>query len=450
MIKRLFLLVVVVLVALAVWVALRPRPVPVDVGVVSRGAVRAFVEEEGKTRIIDRYVVSAPIGGRLARIRFDEGAPIEKNQLVAEIDPLPLRSRIAEAKAQIQSLGKRIAGVERKKPKPEELDRAQALESVAEGALDVAKRQLEEADASLAKATSDRNRVRKLLRSGSATQEELDAVDAVLAETTARQSARQLNLRIRNVQIAAARLDTAILKSRRDDFEWEKGDYEQQIAAIEARLLALSDDLKHTRVLAPASGTVLNLFEESRRVVTAGTPLLDIGNLKKLEIEADFLSEDVAHMREQMHVEIFGRALGDTVLQGKILRIHPSAFKKISSLGVEQQRVSVIVAFDAAKAALGDRYRVELRVILEERKDALLVPESALFRHGGAWHVFRVRDGAARLAPVETGLRDGRVREVLRGLDAGDKVILHPDPELEDGAAVEKLAVDHDAAEQGS
>ena len=170
-----------------------------------------------------------------------------------------------------------------------------------------------------------------------------------------------------------------------------------------------------------------------------GTPIIEVGDLERLEVEADFLSEDVAHMTVGMKAEIFGRALGDRVVPAKLTHIYPSAFKKISSLGVEQQRVRVVVRPNPGGLDLGDRFRVEIRVILEERADALLLPEGALFRSGGQWQVFRVEGGRARKTAVTTGLRDGRMREVLEGLSAGDAVILHPDPELDDGTRVEAL-----------
>jgi HlyD family secretion protein len=153
---------------------------------------------------------------------------------------------------------------------------------------------------------------------------------------------------------------------------------------------------------------------------------------------ADFLSEDAAHMREGMLAEIFGRALGDRVIAGKVKRIHPSAFEKISSLGVEQQRVTVVVGFAGGEVPLGDRFRVEVRVVLDERADALLVPEGALFRLGAEWHAFAVEGGRARRRRVETGLRDGRRREVVQGLREGETVVVHPES-IEEGTRVAPL-----------
>ncbi len=171
-------------------------------------------------------------------------------------------------------------------------------------------------------------------------------------------------------------------------------------------------------------------------MVAAGEPILEIGDPSRLEVEADVLSEDAARMFVGQPVEVFGRALGDRVVTGKVKRIHRGAFKKISSLGVEQQRVTIVADFDASGVNLGDGFRVDLRVIFDARKQAVLVPEGALFRRSGHWSVFRVRDDRAHVVEVVTGLGDGREREVTEGLEDGDEVILHPDNALEDGTRV--------------
>ncbi|MHC4340626.1 MAG: efflux RND transporter periplasmic adaptor subunit [Planctomycetota bacterium] len=440
MLKRIVIALILVAVAAGVWWLAQGRPVPVDVGDVTRGTVRSFVEEEGMTRVVDRFVVAAPVGGRLLRLDLEEGALVQKGDAIAEIDPLQLKSRVQETEAQVRSMKSRMDGVDRKKPKPEELERAGVLESQAKRQLDVATREIEEATAEREKSEKVATRVRNLLERGSSTQSELDVASAAEAQARAREKAAMLRLEIRGMQVKAAELNTAVLRSRLQDFEWEETDYREQISGLEATLSALRDDLKRTRILVPTNGVVLNIFQESERVVQAGTPILDIGDLGHLEVEADFLSEDVAHMKVGMPAEIFGRALGESVLAAQIKRIYPSAFEKISSLGVEQQRVKVVVDFDETEASLGDRYRVEVRIIFDQKSDALLVPEGALFRHGGGWHAFKLGGKTAHLAPIKTGLRDGRVREVLEGLDEGDRVVLHPDTALEDGTEVEPLA----------
>jgi len=436
--KRIFWIVVAVVAAGVLWYLLAPRPVKVDFGRVTRGPIRSVVEEEGRTRVVERYVVSMPVAGRVRRIGLKEGAAVEEGAVVAEIDPLELRSRVEETEARIDALRHRREGVATKRPKEEELARAKILEEQAGEALDVARRELGAARAALDLAEKDLTRAKGALESGTGSSEDVDAAEAAAVRAREEVRAGEVRVQIRELEIRASRLDTQILEARLRDYDWEEKDYAAQIEALRSSLASLRDDLARTKVSSPVAGTVLNVFHESERVIAAGTPLLEVGDLQRLEVEADFLSEDAAHMSEGMPAEIFGRALGDRVITGRIKRIYPSAFEKISSLGVEQQRVTVAVGFGPGEVPLGDRYRVEVRVVLDERADALLVPESALFRRGASWHVFVVEGGRAVERAVKTGLRDGRRREVLDGLAEGETVVAHPET-IEDGVRVEAL-----------
>ena len=439
MLKRVLWIGIPLLLLGALYVLAQGRSVPVDVAVIGRGPIRSYVEEEGRTRVLDRFVVSAPVGGRLYRVDLDEGDAVESGQVLARVDPLALRSAVAEVEAEIRAMRQRMAGVETKIPKQEEIQRAKVLEDQASESLEVAVRELERAKANWARFVKDLARAQKLAEAKLIPDAELDA--AVAAEQTAHEQVRvqEVRIKIARLAISATHLNRTTLEARLDDYAWEEKAYEQQIAALDASLETLRDDLVRTEIVAPASGVVLRRIQESETVVAAGTPLLEIGDLKHLEVEVDYLSEDAAHMRPGMEAEVYGRALGHRVLPGKIDRIHPSAFEKISSLGVEQQRVYVIIAFDPADTGLGDRFRVEARVILEERADVVLVPEGALFRQDDAWHVFVVEGETVQLRKVETGLRNGRVREVLEGLEQGVRVVLHPGDALETGTKVKVL-----------
>lgn len=437
--RKIVLLLVVLGVLAGGWVLSRERPVPVDVGTVDRGAVNEFVEEEGKTRVVERFLVSAPVGGRLLRIDLEAGDAVEQGQPVARIDPLPLRTLVEETRARIGSLRERKEGVETKQPKAEEIARAENLERQATEALAVAENDLDRSRVTHERAAKHLDRTRSLVRQGIEPPSALDDAVAQEGQVRERMEADEVRVKIARLAIGSARLRKQILESRLHDFDWEKKDYDQQIAALEATLAKLEADLDDTVIPAPISGVVLRIHRESEQVVAAGTPLLEVADPEHLEVEVDFLSEDAARMRVGMAVELFGRALDDRVLEGRIERIHPSAFTKISSLGVEQQRVKVIVAFDARDTGLGDLFRVEVRVILERREDVVRVPEGALYRLEGAWHAFRLQENVARSVRVTTGLGDGRRREVVSGLEAGDRVVLHPDDALRDGAAVRPL-----------
>jgi len=440
MFKRLVPPLLLLLIVLAgAWALLRDRPVVTDVGEVVKGPIRMSVEEEGKTRVKHRYLVSAPVQGRLLRVALEEGDRVEKGKLLAEIDPLPLRAKVEESKAKLHALRSRLIGVRTKRPKPEELQRAGLVEKSALESCAVAERELEDAKAALVKARKDYARVASLVQARTLSQEALDAATASRVHAEEKVKQAEIRIRIRDLDASTAKLDAVILLARTKDYDWEEEDYRNQIKGLEASLQALEDDLHRTRIMAPASGVVLRRMEESQQVVAAGTPLLEIGDPEDLEVEADFLSEDAARMHLGMPAEIFGRALGDEVVPAQVDRIYPSAFQKISSLGVEEQRVTVVLRVEKGALPKGDRYRVQARVILDRKQDAVLVPEGALFRYHGAWHVFKVSDGVAHLARVETGLRDGLHREVTSGLAPGDRVVLHPDNTITDGTRVEAV-----------
>ncbi len=416
------------------WYYGETRPLRVDTARIGRGPIRAFVEEEGKTRVIDRFVVSAPVAGRLRRVDLDEGDPVTRGTVVAEIDPLPLRTRIQVTEARIASLRRRVEGVERKKPKREELERANVEEKRAREGMAIAGRARADAAAEHAQTQNDYRRQRSLLRAGAGSAEAVERAKTAETGARARLDAADVLIRIRKLERDTAILSTSILRARMHDYDWEKRDYEAQIGGLAATRNELDDDLRRTHVKTPATGVILRILRESEQWVTAGTPLLEIGNVAELEVEADFLSGDAARMSTDMTAEVFGRGLGATIVGAKVKRVYPSAFRKVSSLGVEQQRVKVLLTFPGPP--LGDRFRVNVRVILDERADVILVPEGALFRQGTKWHVFRIEEGRARPTAVKTGLRDGRFREVVAGLKAGDHVILHPDRDLKNGTRV--------------
>jgi HlyD family secretion protein len=383
--------------------------------------------------------VSASVTGRLMRVMLDEGDAVEAGTAVAEIDPLPLRSRVEEIEARIRALEQRIEGVDTKKPKPEEVEKAKLLVKTASESLEVAAQELAELQAALDQATSEADRMRRLRRTERVSASELE--QAVTAESLARARvlAQQDRIRVRSLAIAVARLERQVLEARLSDFDWEEKLYREQAEGLKATLRSITADLSRTQIVSPIAGSVLAIHRRSEQVVQAGTPILEVADLDALEVEAEFLSEDAAHMTVGMTAEVYGRALGERVIVGRVRRIEPQAFEEVSSLGVEQQRVKVIVSFDAKDAGLGDGYRVEARVVLRVREDTTRVPEGALVREGGAWHVFRVEDDVARKVRVRPGLRDGRRREILEGLRAGDRVVVHPDDTLQDGTRVTPL-----------
>lgn len=364
---------------------LRPSPVPVETARCTRGGLRVTVDEEGKTRVRDRFVLSSPVAGRLSRIELKEGDAIERGAVVALLSPLPLDERTrAEARARLQA--------------------AMAAERAAQARVQRASTALEQAKRSHARAD-------QLAEKGTLAPEEREQAE-LLEETLARD------------------LESARFAARAAAFEVE--------AARSALLAAGAEREAGTAarvvVRAPAAGRVLRVLQESERSVGAGTPLLEIGDPANLEIVLDLLSADAVKVRPGASMLVDG---GDgRQLPGRIRTVEPSAFTKVSALGVEEQRVHAIADFSGPPGRLGDGYRVEASIAIWEGKDVLKIPGSALFRRGQAWSVFVVEGGRALRRDVEVGHRNAAEAEILRGLEPGQVVLLHPSDRIGEGTRV--------------
>ena len=362
---------------------LRPQPAPVATARDTTGALRATVSEEGKTRIRQRYVVAAPVSGQLRRIPFKPGAEVESGvTVVAVIDPLPASP-------------------------------------------------LDERNRALAEARRDSTRV--LLEKSRTTQElarsELRRIEQMFtAKTISPQEMESAQMR----ETAAAR---------------EVAAAEGALKEVEAQLavtgLAGAIVPAPVEVKANASGRVLHVFQESTRAVMQGTPLLEIGDPTDLEVVVEMLSRDGAAIAPGavVSLEQWG---GPGPLEGKVRLVEPAAFTKISALGVEEQRVNVVVDITTPldqRRSLGDNFRVEARVITWENASVLKVPVSGIFRSGNEWAAYVVRGGAAQLVPVKAGRSSGTEIQVTDGLKEGDEVILYPGDRIKDGQRVKPTKV---------
>ncbi|MBI3786085.1 MAG: HlyD family efflux transporter periplasmic adaptor subunit [Deltaproteobacteria bacterium] len=376
---------------------LRPAPVRVTVAPVQRGELQVSVDEEGSTRVRDRFVVTAPIAGRVARITLDAGDPVQQGAVLTHMNPLPLDRR-AHAEAQAH-----LAAVE-------------AQQSAADAQVAQARAALEQAQRSGARA-------HQLGKKGTISAEELELSE--LAET-----ARQKEL---EAATFAARAAAFNVEAARAALLAPGGDTNQQfVSACEEEGEACIE------LRAPVSGQVLRIPEKSERVVVAGTPLLEIGDTRTLEIVVDVLSTDAVKVRPGavMWLDDWG---GPVPLQARVRLVEPSGYVKVSALGVEEQRVNVIGDLVEPADGLADGYRVEARIVVWEGDGVLKIPSTALFRRGEEWNVFVVENRRARRQAIEIGRRGTTEVQVVRGLDEQMQVILHPSDQIEDGVRVAPL-----------
>ncbi len=376
----------------ALYLAIRKPPYEVDLATVTQGPMTVTINDEGETRVHNLFVVAAPINGRLTRIELEPGDPVVAQQtIVAHMTPTSpdfLDNRVeAGVRAQVQALEAVIAS---------------------------SSARVEQARAEHNLAAQQQARVEALFRRGFATRAALDIADAAVSRS--------------NAAVSEAIKATEAARFDRD--------------AARANLVIPTTQPQAGRSLAvrsPTSGTVMRVAQESEAIVAAGTPLVELGDPRDLEIVTDFLSSDAVRLLPGARVLIDNWG-GAHSLNGRVRRIEPFGFTKISALGVEEQRVNVIIDITDPPerwAKLGHGYRVVIRAVEWESANALQLPVSTLFRNKGKWAVFAVENGRARLVPVTIGWMNDERAELLSGLRKGATVILHPSEKISDDARVE-------------
>jgi HlyD family secretion protein len=413
--RRLLPISVLLVVLAGVVYAFLPQPVRVDLSKVTRGALAVSVDERGKTRIKDRYVVSSPLAGRLLRIELLPGDSVETGKTVVAViepgDPALLDPRaVAEAEARVKA---------------------------AEARLHQAGTALEQSAAALQFAEGDLGRVRGLREHGGSTlHAESETAMRYRMRTEENRGARFAE------EIARFELEQARAALVRTAPRTEPGPLRN--ASSLSRNPHPNDRPNLTngdwffQIRSPINGRVLRKYQESSTIVTPGTQLLQLGDPENLEIEVDVLSADGVRISpgDKVLLEQWG---GEKPLAGRVRLVEPSAFTKISSLGVEEQRVNVIIDFEDTpqkRRTLGDAFRVEAKIIIWESPDVLRVPIGALFRHDDDWAVFCLRDGRARLQIIKIGHRNSLNAEVLEGLKDQDEIVMHPSDQVVDGVRI--------------
>lgn len=422
--------------AVLVALAFRPTPIPVDVGVVTMGPLQVTVDAEGQTRVKDRYVVSAPVDGRLQRIDLEAGDEVAANAIVAQIDPLPLDSKVSMAQARLQALRAELTGVDTQRPKAEALAQAAARLQATQATQQATVAEVEETRVALEQARRDRNRAQNLETRGAISRQAREAaeleVDRLVQELTADE--KRLGSAISNVSAAQEALD--LLREEQRDPDYLEDAYRAQIRGVEAELANLVDEAGRTTISAPISGTVLRVPDESARFVQAGDPLIELGNPEELELVIDVLSTDAAQIQpgDPIVVDQWG---GPEPLAATVSYIEPAAFTEVSALGVEEQRVNVIGTLsEPAANPLGDRYRIEAHIVIWTEEDVLQVPVSSLYRCEESWCVFVVEDDRVQPREIAIDHRSTMAAEVTDGLQGEEHVVLHPSEQLQAGRQV--------------
>jgi len=378
-------------VGLLAW-SVMPRPIPVETATVTTGRFVATVDEDGKTRIRERYVMAAPLAGRLTRVSLKVGDRVDAGAVVATILPTPA-------------------------PLLDPRSRREAEERLgaAEAALERAKALVERARAQAEQADNELVRTRALMERGATTAQALERTE--LAKRVA-----DRDLRAAEFQLHAA---------------------EHELDQARALLARYTDadkaPLERWTLTAPVAGVVLKLAQESETIVQPGTPILEIGDPGDLEIVVDVLSTDAVEIKPGAEVTIENWG-GQGALVGRVRRIEPAAFTKVSALGVEEQRVNVVIDFASPPdrwAGLGDGFQVDARITVFMQESATIVPAGALFRRGESWSLYVLEEGRAQARTVTLFRRSGRVAAIATGLAPGERVIVYPSDRITPGARIE-------------
>lgn len=388
-----FAAIAVVVVGLVAW-GFRPQPVAVEIAQAERGPMRVTIEEEGKTRVKDRFVVYAPVAGYSRRITLEVGDSVAAGQMVAMLEPQPQRSAVLDPRARAEGEAR--------------LHRAEAAVAEAQARVETVRADAAYWDSQLA-------RVEKLVRSGDMASEALDRARMEKQRTSASLDALEKAVRVAESEVDAAK--AALLQPATAEIR-PQGD--------------------QVRVTSPVAGRVLRVVRKSEGPVQAGDPLIELGNARALEVEVEVLSADAVKLGAGTPV-VLERWGGERPLEGRVRYVEPTAFTKISALGVEEQRARVIADITSAEEEwqrLGDGYRVEASFVLWQEDNVLRIPASALFRWNGGWAVF-VREGDhATRREVTVGQRNGLEAQILGGLEEGAEIVRHPDDTVEEGTLI--------------
>lgn len=390
--RRIIWLLVLLLIVAALIYGFQPQPRLINVAEVARASMQVSVEEEGKTRVIDRYIVSAPVPGTTCRVGLAVGDYVDRDQALVSIEPL--RSQALD---------------------PRSWAAARSRVAATESALRAAEQNAQAALAETELANKELSRLKPLAHKGHIAQNILDQAATLARSSEAAKRSAEFAVDVARHELEAAR--TAL------QYAGAKGELNPSTTV---------------QVRAPVSGRVLKIHQECEGVVAAGQPLLEIGDTKALEIQTDVLSSDAVKIKPGMRVR-FNRWGGEKPLEGQVKIIEPVGYTKVSALGVEEQRVLVIsdiTSQDSQWQTLGDGYRVEAEFILWEADNILQIPASALFRLNNGWAVFVMENEKAKRRTVRVGQRNGLSAQILEGLSKGEQVITHPDDSIEDGVSV--------------
>ena len=445
------IIIVILLCGLGIFYLVSSAPLPVDVTVAKTGEVKAFVEERAKTTLPRVYRIAMPLNGRILPIKVSEDQKVTQDQVVAVMDTFDLNAEVAKANFRVEQYARKIIEQADNRLEDNSLIQFDEFLKSMDLTVEAASKQQE---ASLAKwqyAKDEFDRKYQLVKKNAISESELNEADLFKKQSEVDYQKDILTWRSLQAVQSAMQIGKISIQKYKEKKVLSEAVLQEEQKEARSQLKQLERDLNRATMRSPIDGTVLTKNYSNERTLSAGEILLEIGKLEDLEVEADVLSQYVGNIRIGAPVDIEGPAIGNQPVQGKVKRIYPKGFTKISSLGVEQQRVKVIISFNEniwkqlqqQNRELGTDFRVRVKIYTEIKEHVVKVPRSALFRNGtGQWQAFLVRNAKTILLDVEPGVMNDFEAEIHEGIKAGDQLIIAPSMNLKSGTTVDAHVIE--------
>ncbi len=433
----------VVLVALGwLWVRSQPQAV-VEVVRATRKSIRAYVEEEAVTELPQDHLISMPISGWLEPITLREGDSVQAGQVVARLETDDLKDRVTQAEQRVAILESQIRETEDNRLEENLLVQAEATVKALDETVKAAEAKLKASEALREFARAELERQKRLFEARATPERELREAELQCQQAEAKFRSDSLELAALKTIAAVSYIGPKFVRDYMDRKSYRLEQLRKELVQAKAELEMARRNLRRAEIRSPVDGVVLKRFQTRRQYLLAGTPLLTIGQLDQMEVVAEVLTQRAPLIAIGSPVEIFGEGLNGTVLKGQVVRIHPAGFKKISSLGVEQQRVKVVIKPERRPPSLGVGFRVYVRIVYDRSDRAVVVPRTSLFRDArGRWHVLVVQSRRVVDREVAVGILNDEEAEVRHGVEPGELVVLHPSSEISAGMQVEPVEVE--------
>jgi HlyD family secretion protein len=428
--------IVLLLIGVAAYSRLRPQ-MQVEIAHPRVQTIRAYVDEQAVTELPSDYLIAMEIPGWLERITLREGDPVKKDQVVAHLDVADLKDRVEQAQHQIADLETKI-----EKTKDNRLENNAMIHAVAtvksfDETVKAAEAKAKASGAVADFARSEVGRIEKLGQAGAAAERETRAAETEARRSEADHQSDLLQLAALRTLAAVSYILPKMIGDYIDRKSFDRQSYEQQLAQARSQLEMETRNLSRAEIRSPIDGVVLERHQTRRQYLQGGTPLLTLGRLDDMEVIAEVLTERATRLAAGNDVDVYGEAIGSTPIHGKVTRIYPAGFKKISSLGVEQQRVNVAVKLDHRPERLGVAFRVQVRIYYDQADNALVLPRTALFRsEKGNWQVMKVVGSRTELQDIQVGLMNDDETQITSGVTKEDAIVTKPSSEIVPGLRV--------------